>query len=68
MQITTGTACLDAHMVHRALHGLDLSALDILFIENVGNLVCPASFDLGHHLNVTPLSVTEGADKPAKYR
>lgn len=68
VQITTGTAChLDAHMVHRALHGLDLSALDILFIENVGNLVCPASFDLGHHLNVTLLSVTEGADKPAKY-
>lgn len=68
VQITTGTAChLDAHMVHRALHDLDLSALDILFIENVGNLVCPASFDLGHHLNVTLLSVTEGADKPAKY-
>ena len=68
VQITTGTAChLDAHMVHHALHVLDMSALDILFIENVGNLVCPASFDLGHHLNVTLLSVTEGADKPAKY-
>jgi hydrogenase nickel incorporation protein HypB len=68
VQITTGTAChLDAHMVHRALHDIDLSQLDILFIENVGNLVCPASFDLGHHLNVTLLSVTEGADKPAKY-
>lgn len=68
VQITTGTAChLDAHMVHRALHELDLSTLDVLFIENVGNLVCPASFDLGHHLNVTLLSVTEGADKPAKY-
>lgn len=68
VQITTGQAChLDAHMVHSALHQLDLSALDVLFIENVGNLVCPASFDLGHHLNVTLLSVTEGDDKPAKY-
>ena len=68
VQITTGTAChLDAHMVHRALHDIDLAGLDILFIENVGNLVCPASFDLGHHLNVTLLSVTEGDDKPAKY-
>ncbi|NJK88392.1 MAG: hydrogenase nickel incorporation protein HypB [Myxococcales bacterium] len=68
VQITTGSAChLDAHMVHRALHGLDLSAVDVLFIENVGNLVCPASFDLGHHLNVTLLATTEGADKPAKY-
>jgi hydrogenase nickel incorporation protein HypB len=54
-------------MVHRALHDLDLADLDILFIENVGNLVCPASFDLGHHLNVTLLSTTEGDDKPAKY-
>ena len=68
VQITTGTAChLDAHMVHHALHELDLDAVDILFIENVGNLVCPASFDLGHHANVTLLSVTEGDDKPAKY-
>lgn len=68
IQITTGSAChLDAHMVHDALHHLDLSELDILFIENVGNLVCPASFDLGHHVNVTLLSVTEGDDKPAKY-
>lgn len=68
VQITTGQAChLDAHMVHDALHGLDLDALDIVFIENVGNLVCPASFDLGHHANVTLLSVTEGDDKPAKY-
>jgi len=68
IQITTGSAChLDAHMVHDALHNLDLSALDIVFIENVGNLVCPASFDLGHHRNVTLLSVTEGDDKPAKY-
>ncbi len=68
VQITTGSAChLDAHMVHSALHRLDLNHVDILFIENVGNLVCPASFDLGHHLNVTLLSVTEGDDKPAKY-
>jgi hydrogenase nickel incorporation protein HypB len=68
VQITTGTAChLDAHMVHRALHDLSLDGLDLLFIENVGNLVCPASFDLGQHRNVTLLSVTEGDDKPAKY-
>ena len=68
IQITTGSAChLDAYMVHDALHELALDGLDIVFIENVGNLVCPASFDLGHHLNVTLLSVTEGDDKPAKY-
>jgi len=68
VQITTGTAChLDAHLVHRALHQLPLAGIDLLFIENVGNLVCPASFDLGQHLNVTLLSVTEGDDKPAKY-
>jgi hydrogenase nickel incorporation protein HypB len=68
LQITTGTAChLDASMVHQALHALPLAEVDLLFIENVGNLVCPASFDLGQHLNVTLLSVTEGDDKPAKY-
>jgi hydrogenase nickel incorporation protein HypB len=68
IQIATGSAChLDAHMVHSAVHQLDLASLDILFIENVGNLVCPASFDLGHHRNITLLSVTEGDDKPAKY-
>ena len=73
VQITTGQAChLDAHMVHDALHGmehdgLDLDGIDLLFIENVGNLVCTASFDLGHHANVALLSVTEGDDKPAKY-
>ena len=68
VQITTGSAChLDAHMVHDGLHQLDLTDIDILFIENVGNLVCPASFDLGHHLNVTLLSSTEGDDKPSKY-
>jgi hydrogenase nickel incorporation protein HypB len=54
-------------MVHDALHNLDLDGVDLLFIENVGNLVCPASFDLGHHANITLLSVTEGDDKPAKY-
>jgi hydrogenase nickel incorporation protein HypB len=68
IQITTGTAChLDAHLLHRALHDLPLAGLDLVFIENVGNLVCPASFDLGQHRNVTLLSVTEGDDKPAKY-
>ncbi len=68
VQITTGSAChLDAHMVHTALHDLDLDGIDIVFIENVGNLVCPASFDLGQHLNVTLLSTPEGHDKPAKY-
>jgi hydrogenase nickel incorporation protein HypB len=68
LQITTGSAChLDAHLVHQALHQLPLTGIDLLFIENVGNLVCPASFDLGQHRNVTLLSVTEGDDKPAKY-
>jgi hydrogenase nickel incorporation protein HypB len=68
VQITTGMAChLDAHMVHAALHELPLKGVDILFIENVGNLVCPASFDIGQHANVLLLSVTEGDDKPAKY-
>ncbi|TCT21931.1 hydrogenase nickel incorporation protein HypB [Thiobaca trueperi] len=68
VQISTGSAChLDAHLVHDALHQLDLHGVDLLFIENVGNLVCPASFDLGQHRNVTLLSVPEGDDKPAKY-
>jgi hydrogenase nickel incorporation protein HypB len=68
VQITTGNAChLDAQMVHDALDRLPLAELDVLFIENVGNLVCPASFDLGQHRNVTLLSVPEGDDKPAKY-
>lgn len=68
IQISTGSAChLDAHMVHSALHELDLCDFDIVFIENVGNLVCPASFDLGQHLNVTLLSTPEGDDKPGKY-
>ncbi len=68
VQISTGSAChLDAHMVHGALHELDLQGIDILFIENVGNLVCPASFDLGQNFNVALLSTPEGHDKPAKY-
>jgi hydrogenase nickel incorporation protein HypB len=68
VQISTGSAChLDAHMVHTALHELDVDDVDIVFIENVVNLVCPASFDLGQHLNVTLLSTPEGHDKPAKY-
>lgn len=68
IQITTGSAChLDAHMVHDALRQLDLATLDLVFIENVGNLVCPASFDLGQHSNIVLLSVPEGDDKPAKY-
>jgi hydrogenase nickel incorporation protein HypB len=68
IQITTGSAChLDAHMVHHALHELDLDALRLVFVENVGNLVCPASFALGTHRDVVLVSVTEGDDKPAKY-
>ncbi|AFL74607.1 hydrogenase nickel incorporation protein HypB [Thiocystis violascens] len=68
IQIATGSAChLDAHLVHTALHHLDLDGIDLLFIENVGNLVCPASFDLGQHRNIALLSVPEGDDKPAKY-
>ena len=67
-QITTGTIChLDAQMVQRALEEWDLGALDFLFIENVGNLVCPSSYDLGEELRVVLLSTTEGEDKPLKY-
>jgi hydrogenase nickel incorporation protein HypB len=66
--ITTGSAChLDADLVHRALHHLDLGKVDYLFIENVGNLVCPAVYDLGQAFNVVALAVTEGEDKPLKY-
>lgn len=70
--ITTGTAChLEASMVHRALHDPTLAAAvaqaDLFFIENVGNLVCPAIYDLGQRANVVLLSVTEGVDKPLKY-
>ena len=68
IQISTGSAChLDAHLVHTALHDLELDDVDVVFIENVGNLVCPASFDLGQHINVALLSTPEGDDKPAKY-
>jgi hydrogenase nickel incorporation protein HypB len=66
--ITTGSAChLDAAMVHHALHHLPWTDLDYLFIENVGNLVCPAVYDLGQAANVVVLAVTEGEDKPLKY-
>jgi hydrogenase nickel incorporation protein HypB len=68
VQITTGTAChLDAEMVARGLEQLDLERRPLLLIENVGNLVCPADFDLGEELRVVLLSVTEGEDKPLKY-
>lgn len=77
LQITTGSAChLDAHMIHQAVHDFSdpnleqaiiLNDIDLLFIENVGNLVCPASFDLGQHYNVVLLSTPEGDDKPQKY-
>ena len=67
-QIITGTVChLDADMVHRSLAGWDLNNLDCLFIENVGNLVCPSSYDLGENLRIVLMSVTEGEDKPLKY-
>ena len=66
--ITTGQAChLDAEMVHHALHHFDLDGVEFFFIENVGNLVCPAVYDLGQAANVVALSVTEGEDKPVKY-
>jgi hydrogenase nickel incorporation protein HypB len=66
-QIVTGTLChLEARMVH-ALEGWDLAGLDLLFLENVGNLVCPSSYDLGEALRVVLMSVTEGEDKPLKY-
>jgi hydrogenase nickel incorporation protein HypB len=67
-QITTGTIChLEAAMVERALEGWAVGELDLLFIENVGNMVCPASYDLGEDLRLVMLSVTEGEDKPLKY-
>jgi hydrogenase nickel incorporation protein HypB len=67
-QITTGTVChLEAAMVERALDGWNVDDLDLLFIENVGNLVCPSSYDLGEDLRLVLLSVTEGEDKPLKY-
>lgn len=67
-QITTGTVChLDARMVHNAFHDFDISGFDVLFIENVGNLVCPAEFNLGEDLIVMVYSTVEGAEKPKKY-
>ncbi len=67
-QVNTGSIChLEAEMVGRAVAGWDLAALDLLFIENVGNLVCPAAYDLGEDLRVVLFSVAEGEDKPAKY-
>jgi len=66
--ITTGSAChLDADLVHHGLHKLPWRDLDILFVENVGNLVCPAVYDLGQAANVVVLSIAEGEDKPLKY-
>jgi hydrogenase nickel incorporation protein HypB len=67
-QITTGTVChLEAAMVRSALEGWQLGELDFLFVENVGNLVCPASYDLGEAVRFVLMSVTEGEDKPLKY-
>jgi hydrogenase nickel incorporation protein HypB len=67
-KITTGTLChLEAVMVQHALEGWDLNHLDFLFIENVGNLICPSSYDLGESLRLVLISVTEGEDKPLKY-
>ncbi|MGH9487410.1 MAG: hydrogenase nickel incorporation protein HypB [Terriglobales bacterium] len=67
-QINTGTLChLEARMVEQALEGWDLNALDLLLIENVGNLVCPSGYDLGEDLRLVLASVTEGEDKPLKY-
>jgi len=67
-QVTTGTVChLEAAMIRTGLEGWDLGQLDFLFVENVGNLVCPASYDLGENLRLVLMSVTEGEDKPLKY-
>lgn len=68
IQIQTGSAChLDAMMVHNGLHKLNLDGLDVCFVENVGNLVCPASYDVGTHLNIVLVSIPEGEDKIEKY-
>ena len=67
-QIQTGSAChLDAFMVHEGLHDMPLEEMDVCFVENVGNLVCPASYDVGTHLNIVLVSIPEGQDKIAKY-
>ncbi len=68
LQIVTGGMChIEAQMIYQALDHIDLEGVDLLFIENVGNLVCPAAFDLGEDLRVTVLASTEGDDKPKKY-
>ncbi|WP_428024927.1 hydrogenase nickel incorporation protein HypB [Arcobacter sp.] len=68
VQIQTGSAChLDAFMVHKGLHDISLEDIDVCFVENVGNLVCPASYDVGTHLNIVLVSVPEGEDKIEKY-
>lgn len=68
VQIQTGSAChLDAFMVHKGLHDLSLDDIDVCFVENVGNLVCPASYDVGTHLNIVLVSIPEGEDKISKY-
>jgi len=68
LQIVTGGIChLEAQMVHQILDQFDLENLDVLFIENVGNLVCPSSFDLGEDYRITLMATTEGDDKPKKY-
>jgi len=67
-QIQTGSAChLDAFMVHKGLHAMPFTDMDVCFIENVGNLVCPASYDVGSHLNIVLVSIPEGGDKIEKY-
>ena len=67
-QIQTGSAChLDAFMVHKGLHDMPLEDIDVCFVENVGNLVCPASYDVGSHLNIVLVSIPEGSDKIEKY-
>jgi hydrogenase nickel incorporation protein HypB len=67
-QLLSGGAChLEAKLVNRALTDLDLKALDVVFVENVGNMVCPAEFDIGEHAKIAVLSITEGEEKPLKY-
>ncbi|MDA3946211.1 MAG: hydrogenase nickel incorporation protein HypB [Helicobacteraceae bacterium] len=67
-QIQTGSAChLDAFMVHKGLHAMPMDEIDVCFVENVGNLVCPASYDVGSHLNIVLVSIPEGGDKIEKY-
>ncbi len=68
VQITTGNSChIDAHLIHKAFEGFSLDTCEVLFVENVGNLVCPAEFDIGEHAKITILSTAEGHEKPLKY-